>query len=125
MIPDVRACFTPSRTMSPTRQTHRTPEPWGHPWWDLDTLPRTQRLVLAGYLDRRLSGEHVVELVGVVVNVANLVGLRGHPFLHDVQKIGVDQRPALTVLALGGWLHGLLAHHVGHQELLALSVSVA
>jgi hypothetical protein len=27
MIPDVRACSTPSRITSPTRQTYRTPEP--------------------------------------------------------------------------------------------------
>jgi hypothetical protein len=31
MIPEVCACSIPSRITSPTRQTHRTPEPWRTP----------------------------------------------------------------------------------------------
>jgi Acetyltransferase (GNAT) family len=32
MISEVRACSIPSRITSPTRQTHRTPEPWVCGW---------------------------------------------------------------------------------------------
>jgi hypothetical protein len=53
MIPDARACSTPSRSTSPTRQTHRTPEPWALMRPHCSNEPRSASSRLRQQLRRR------------------------------------------------------------------------